>query len=156
MWSSVYTPCRRLCFEYCLLDLKGCLVAGRTLPPPRILRHTLWMPSLPLPQLSYGGATLVAEKIAAATCGENTEESNCGCLILVINQTVAGAVVAAMQLWRGRCRCEPNTVQMCCGCHHCGVAKFGHQPNNLWVFRFSGNSSSLDFFMQLSSTATPC
>ena len=59
------------------------------------------MPSLPFPQLGYGGATLVAEKIAATTCGKNTEERDCGCLILVLNQTVAGAVVAAMQLWRG-------------------------------------------------------
>ena len=65
------------------------------------MRHTFWMPSLPLPQLSYGGATLVAEKIGATTCGENTEKRDCGCLILVLNQTVAGAAVAAMQLWRG-------------------------------------------------------
>jgi len=88
------------------------------------------MPSLPFPQLGYGGATLVAEKIAATTCGKNTEERDCGSLILVLNQTGAGAVVAAMKLRRGGCRCEPNTVQMCCGCHHCGVAKFGWQPNS--------------------------
>jgi hypothetical protein len=43
----------------------------------------------------------MAEKIIAITCGENKEESTCGYLLLVINQTVAISAMAAIHLWRG-------------------------------------------------------
>ena len=47
----------------------------------------------------------MAEKIVTTTCGENKEEiailETCGCLVLVINQSVASIVVLAMHLWRG-------------------------------------------------------
>ena len=46
---------------------------------------------------------------------------------------------SAWRLWRGRGECggrflrhrhASGTVWPCCGCHHCGVAQCGHEPNN--------------------------
>jgi len=57
--------------------------------------------SLHLPHFSCGAPQPMAEKIIAITYGENKEESTCGYLLLVINQTVAISAMASIHLWRG-------------------------------------------------------